>query len=122
MSGILTASELESMRQTSAGSLPGLCTVKTKTLTRDAIGGGTAVWSSTTNVPCRLTALGTNKGAVQLGGATNYPGGWTLYLRYDQAIAAGNRVAYNGKTYEVTGVEDDNDDRAFRRALLRRID
>lgn len=118
---MLTAGEMAAIQRTVRLSLPDLCTRWVPTRTADGHGGQTETWTSTTNVPCRLsTAVSTNPQTD--GNRYAMHTAWVLTLAHDQAISSGDRVTVNGTTYEVTSVQDDQSYRAGVRAQLRRVE
>lgn len=121
---MLSEHDLHLMRHTIADNLGDLCTIQTYTDAADGQGGMTRTWASTyTYVPCRI-APSSSGGRAQESVGLQYQAvtGWTLTVRYDQTIAAGDRVILGGDTFEVMSVEDDRTDRVCRRAYMRRSD
>lgn len=117
-----TAAELAQMRLHAEELLPSTCTIAVRTTSADGMGGVTESWTNTTGVPCRLdaiTALGMR--SVATGDKFTIHDAWTLFVHWDRAIAVGNRVVFDGDTYEVLGVEDDHDWRLLRQATLQRV-
>ena len=121
---MLSARELALMRQTVAGGLPDLCTVKRLVLSPDGQGGYTETWSTVySSVPCRLKPAGQGtRAGVQPGGQWHVASAWTLTIRYDQPLSTGERVVMGGDTFLVLGVDDDQSERVHRQAYLRRLD
>jgi head-tail adaptor len=120
---MLGVKELADMRAMAAAWLADTCTILTVTRTADGMGGYTESWGSTTGVPCRLVALiGRGPGGGNSGDQYAVKSDWVLHLAHDQAIAQGQRVTVSGKTYEVAACDDDQTERASRRAWLKRVD
>jgi SPP1 family predicted phage head-tail adaptor len=118
---MLSQRDLQLMRHTIADNLGDLATIQNYTDASDGQGGVTRTWANTyTNVPCRLAPKSSHTQTE--GGQYQAVTGWVLTVRYDQTIAAGDRVVKSGDTFEVLSVEDDRTDRVLRRAFLRRQD
>lgn len=123
MTSVVTADELTKMRAMADDYFPDTCTIQTRTESVDALGGVTYTWANTyTGVACRLDPVytGRSKGVSNL--TLESKSEWMLNIPHDQAISAEDRVAYDGKTYEVTTVVDTQSYRTIRRAELRRVD
>lgn len=121
MTGLLDAAELASMRADALAMLPGTCALQTATWTVDAGGGGTLVYATTaTAVPCKLAI--TTQTVPDVQGQPHVVTDAVLSVAWNRAIVAGQRVSYNGDTWEVDTVEDDHDWRALRRAHLKRLE
>ncbi len=121
--GLIRAGELAAMREVAETILPTLCTLQAPTVTRDDTGGGTASWTATTNVPCRLSMVqATGPQISNIASQFQVHAPFVLSLEWDRTVAAGYRAIVNGDTYEVLNVADDHDDRVLRRAYLRRVD
>ena len=118
---MISEHDLHLMRHTMADNLGDLCSVQIYTDVVDGAGGMTRSWSNAyTNVPCRLAPQ--TKTVQTTGDQYQAVTGWVLTLRYDQAIAAGDRVVKASDTFDVLAVEDDRTGRVCRRAYLRRAD
>ena len=120
--GFLTAAELASIRADVLGVLGDSCTIQTPSETVDAQGSVTVTWADTTNVACKLAPLSLRDQTSQAGAGFTAIANYVLSLPYDQAIASGNRVVHESRTYEVIRAEDTHTWRALRRAYLRRMD
>jgi len=117
-----TAAELAQMRLHAEELLPSTCTIQARSTAPDGMGGVTVTWTNTTSVPCRLdavTSLGTKSSATS--DKFTIHDAWTLFVHWDRAIVVGNRVTFDGDTYEVLAVEDDHDWRLLRQATLQRV-
>ena len=118
---MLRQEELGPMRETLALSLPDLATLQSRTVASDGMGGVTETWTSTANMPCRVSPIRLRQ-ASPVGEQFRVHAGWEVVFRWDQAIASGDRVVLGSITYEVLSVEDVTSDRLLRRAELRRLD
>jgi hypothetical protein len=111
------------MRTQAARALDTTCTLQTATRTSDGLGGFTISWSTAaSNVACRLSPLTMKALAGSQGEQFTVVSAWVLHLGHGQAVTAGQRAVVGGDTYEVLNVEDDQSERASRRAYLRRIE
>lgn len=122
--GVLSARELAAMRAEANRWLADTCTIQAVTVGRDTVGGITETWANTaTSVPCRLVSHVNRApaGGTQ-GEQYQVRTDWILHLAYDQAIATGQRVTVGADTYEVQAVDDEQTERASRRAWLKRVD
>jgi len=117
----LTAKELAEMRLVADDFLPDSCTIQTLTESADSLGGVSLSWANTyTGVACRLDPVGGSEAVANL--ALEGQSGWMLNIPYTQAISVENRVAHDGKTYEVRAVVDTQSYRTIRRAVLTRVE
>jgi len=116
-----TAAELTQARLHAEELLPSTCTIKVRSTAADGMGGVTESWADTDNVPCRLDAVNIAAKSSASGDKFTIHDVWTLYVHWDRAIAAGNRVVFDSDTYEVLSVQDDKDWRLLRKAMLQRV-
>jgi len=116
-----TAAELAQARLHAEELLPNTCTIQTRSTAADGMGGVTETWSDTDDVPCRLDAVNMAARSSASGEKFTIHNIWSLFVHWDRAIAAGNRVVMGGDTYEVLSVQDDMDWRLLRKATLHRI-
>jgi len=117
----LTAAELDQARLHAEELLPSTCTIQVRSTAPDGMGGITESWADTEDVPCRLDAIGVAGKGSATGDQFTIHTAWVLYVHWDRAIAAGNRVVFAGDTYEVLSVQDDKDWRLLRKAMLQRV-
>lgn len=118
----LTAAEINQMRLDAEAILENTCTIQTITgRTSDGQGGWAPTYANTyTSVPCLLSTPDRAERSDTTGDRFKVFGNWILSVHWDQAIAVNNRAIINSDTFEVVGVEDDQDIRILRQADLLR--
>jgi len=119
----LTMRELISMRQTASLILPSICSISVHTLVPDGQGGQTETWTTTANIPCKMsTTLGRSGDQFTRLGEMHGTHHLVIFgLKYDQAITPGNRIVFSGDTYEVVGVDDSHDWRVLTTAIAKLV-
>lgn len=119
---MLSPGELASMRETLEASLPGTAVIQTRTVTSDGGGGGSATWSASGTVPCRL-GPGVRQGeGEQVDGDRVTPDAQALVtVPFDAEVTESQRLAINGAVYSVTRVSD-RDWKIGTRIEVRRLD
>lgn len=106
---MLTANELASMRETINESLPDTCTIQSKTITSDGMGGQTEAYTtSATNVPCRVESDNIRVAEQIAQGAVKVVQTFTFTLAFDRAIARTDRIIWNARTFEVVTTLDNS--------------
>lgn len=119
----LTATELDLIRTHAETLLPSTCTIQTRSTVPDGMGGVIESWADTyTNVSCRLDTMKVWTRSDASGEQFRVHNAFTLFVPYNQAIASGDRVIFDDDTYEVRAVNDNQDWRALRSAVVVRID
>jgi SPP1 family predicted phage head-tail adaptor len=99
---VFTTDDLASMRETINESLPDTCTIQSKTITSDGMGGQTEAYATTaTNVPCRVKADNIRVAEQIAQGAVKVVQTFTFTLAFDRAIARTDRIVWNARTFEV---------------------
>lgn len=119
---MLTAAEITAMQDTQKAALPDTCTIKTRTLTPDGLGGYAETWTDrASNVACRLTPEADPTEDVV---ADRFRGRalWTLTLADGQAISHDDRVVVGSDTYEVAGVREGGAWRTATRLIVARCE
>jgi len=119
---VLTAAEITAMQDTQNAALPDTCTIKTRTLTPDGLGGYAETWTDrASNVACRLTPMADPTEAVV---ADRFRGRalWILTLPSGQVITHEDRVVVGSDTYEVAGVREGGNWRTATRVIVARCD
>ena len=117
----LTATELTRMRTDAEDLLPSTCTIQTLSTIPDGMGGVEESWSDIDDVPCRLDITNWQSKTAIDGDQFSLHDIWLLYVHWDQAIASGNRVVFDGDTYDVLSGQDHGDWRMLRQVLLQRV-
>jgi hypothetical protein len=101
----LTSAELASMRDSVGDWLPDSCTIQTVTNTVGAIGGVSQSYANTyTGISCRLDPASPDEDTIQAFGIPQAATVVYVYLPYNQAIDATDRIVHSGNTYEVKGL------------------
>lgn len=108
MGTILSADDVKFMRSWVENNLmPDTCTILSRTLSNDGMGGGTVTWgTATAGVVCRLDRVNQPTPAVA-GAALQSFQSWVMTMPYDETITTQNRILHDGHTYNVTGIDDD---------------
>ncbi len=117
---MLTTAEIAAMQATQSAALPDTCTIKTRTLAPDGLGGYTESWTDrASNVACRLTPEADPTEDVV---ADRFRGRalWTLTLPNGQDISHDDRVVVGSDTYEVAGVREGGAWRTATRVVVAR--
>lgn len=119
---MLSADELEAMRETLVDSLPDLCTIKALSTARDDQGGTTKTWANTaTNVPCRLAPADTQPQEGPIAERLGLSLAWMLTLPAEQVITPANRVAIGSRTFEVVAPLAPRSDEICCRVLVKEV-
>lgn len=114
---MIESSLLEIFRTAQESLLPDTCTIQAPTAGQDAIGQPTKSWAArATGVACRLAAREVRE--LILGTRDTPVGEWVLTVAHDQTIETGDRVIYQSRTFEVTGVEQEKSWQTARRCGL----
>ena len=119
----LSTLEIAQLRADQADYWPDTCTLQTRTLASDGMGGQTETWANTyTGVACRVSPQQVGRGesiqANQVAATTS----WVLTVAYNQTLAETMRCVHGGETYEIMELEDTHSNRTAKRAYMRRID
>ena len=103
---MLSNSELSDMRSTIQDYLlPDTCNIISITRTSDSSGGFTEAWgTATASAACRLDTQ--NGKYMNLDGSVRTYKMLILSLPYNTTITTGNRVQYDGNTYQVLMVNE----------------
>lgn len=117
---LLSSNELEYMRTSIEGLMPGTCNILSATLASNGAGEMTSTWGTVgTAVSCRLDAT---RGMEAVEGASLAPlHSYILTLAHDQTIDVDYRVEIGTHTFTVTSVDLEKDWAACRRVYLERI-
>lgn len=124
---MLTATELADMRQAILEALPDTGQVTRPTRAADGLGGQTVTYTTAiAAVACRLSLpTGGTPGISQLGKEiAERLGNRTIFVAsfpYNTDVRDGDRLAVNGKTYEVLAIINGSWEIA-RRAMVARVD
>jgi hypothetical protein len=105
----LTAEEIASMQAAVGDWLPDTCTIQTVTTTVGPIGGVTESYANTyTGISCRLDPTSPSLETIQAFGIAQAATVVYVYLPYNQAIEATDRIVHDSNTYEVKGLISDS--------------
>ena len=102
---MLTAAELESMRDVLDGSLPDTCTITTYTNVSDGAGGHTTT-TTTATVACRLSPAGAGSEDLVADRVTPLVR-WTITVPYDATVGQTARITVGSRAFEVVSVDVD---------------
>ena len=99
----LSNNDLEYMRTSIEGLLPGTCNILSATLASDGAGGMTATWGTVgTAVACRLDAI---RGNENIQGASLAPQfSYMMTMPHDTAVVSTNRVEFGAYLFNVVSV------------------
>lgn len=101
----LTSAELTSMRASVGDWLPDTCTIQVLTTSVGTIGGTSKSYANTyTDIACRVDPTSPNEETIQAFGINQGAVVVYVYVPYDQAIDATNRIVHDSNTYEVKGI------------------
>lgn len=116
---MLTDAELAQLRSDVLGLLPGSVVVQRISRgTADAYGyGGSVSYAAVGTVAARVDPMSTSAREV-IGARDTDTEFRQLTVPYGADIAAGDRVVFDGRTYEIRSLSDDHSLRAVRRAVL----
>ena len=102
---LLPDAEIDQMRETAEGAMPGTAVIQSRTYQSDGGGGGTTVWTPSGTAACAIAPI------LSLGGDENLTGGritpnsdWIITLPAETSISAEHRVVTGGRTFEVTAL------------------
>ena len=104
---ILSDTEIDAMRSVAEATLGGTAIIQTQTLSSDGGGGGTATWTPSGTVACRLVANTPPRDAEPMtGGRITPDADWIVTLPAETSITTERRIVTHGKTLEVAAVSD----------------
>lgn len=117
---MLTDAELAQLRSDVLDLLPGSVVVQRRSSgTADAYGyGGSVSYAAVGTVAARVDPLSTSANREVIGARDTDTEFRQLTVPYGADIAAGDRVVFDGRTYEIRTLSDDHSLRAVRRAVL----
>lgn len=102
---MLTAVELEALRETQELALPAVCQVYARELVGDGQGGQREQWGVGVAASCRLSPMrpeDAQRYADRLGAAS----GWVITLGYDVPVRVYDKIAIDGVEYRVIGTNE----------------
>lgn len=100
---MLTADELEWMRETAGEALPSTCIVMGTAWVSDGMGGGTVTWNAVGTVACRLEAQSGDERVS--GDRKTVFARYRLTMPYDTEVTEQDKVQVDGVTYRVLFVD-----------------
>lgn len=106
---MLTASELDAMRDIEESVMPGTAYILSYGTASDGMGGFTETWGTVGTAICDLWQINRRGDREQVAGnQITSQGDWFVTVPWDTVIDARNRVEIAGKTFEVTFVPKDS--------------
>lgn len=101
---MLTAAELDEMRETLEDSLPDTAVIQTSGWVSDGGGGGTTSWTAAGTVPCRVAPL---SGEERVEGARVDPDAQYVFtFPWDASVTTDSQVVCSGGTFAVTAARE----------------
>lgn len=125
---IFTDGELDDIRATFDGLLPGTCNILSATRTKTATGGGTITWgTATAGVACDVWRVMRQPQEIGLGrfgeGAELVAmAEYTFAMPHDTTISESHRIEFRGGVYQVVKVDDALPDQLQLRVHTRRTE
>lgn len=104
---MITASELSWMRTEQNRALPGTAVIERATLTSDGMGGYTETWAAVGTVSGRLMPRDAQSQEMLAGGEITSLQRWWMTLPHGTDVKEQDRISWNGRTFEVIGVGND---------------
>lgn len=101
---MLTEAELDSMRSAAAEALPGTAVIQRETFTSDSGGGGTAAWTASGTVDCRIAPISGNE--REIAGRIAEDAESIVTLPAETTISVRDRMVIGGGTFNVLAVRD----------------
>lgn len=106
---IPNAADLAQMRAESDLALTDTCTIRRYTSVSDSEGGATDTWvDNATSVPCRVSPVGQAERII--GQRLAAESQWIVRFTATRDITVRDRIVWDGRTLEVTGVADRTDE------------
>lgn len=104
---MLTAAELNRMREDVAPSLPDTLIVQRATHTADGVGGQTTVWAAAGTMACRVEPVSARGQGEEIAGSREAePSEYVIHVAHDETVTADDRIVYQGETFEILEVID----------------
>lgn len=102
---LLSAAEIEGMRETASEALDGTAVIQTQAFVSDGGGGGTTTWTAAGTVAARLAPYmsGGNSEGVE-GGRLSTESQVIFTFPAETSVDHNARVVFDGGTYEVTAI------------------
>lgn len=103
--GLISPGTLASLKRVALSAMPDTCTIQRQSAVDDGAGGQTLTWATLSTPKCRVF---TQKQTIQertAEGRLENVVRWFIALPAGQDVAASDRIAANGVTYEVAGVQ-----------------
>jgi hypothetical protein len=118
---MLSALELETMRDSTELLMPDTCNILTATQSADGYGGIAQTWgTAAASVSCRLDILHKTVSGVDGASLREYQE-TILSIPYNTTVDKDYRVEHGGYTYNVTAVNNDQSWIAVKRVFLERV-
>lgn len=105
---LLSAADLEYMRDTQATALPGTVVIQRVTLVSDGMGGSYETWAGAGTVIGRIMQREARSSGETIGGAQLHSHTqWWATFPVGTDVTAHDRLLYNNRTWEVLSVNND---------------
>lgn len=105
MPALLSASQLDMVRTTRNGLLPGTAVIYSYALSADGMGGYSEAWTPSGTVDCYLWQISRTSTRERItGGQVTEIGDWYIEVPYNTVITAKDWMEIDGSTYQVTFV------------------
>lgn len=101
---MLTADQLDEMREALEDSLPDTAVLQGSTWTSDGMGGGTTTWSAAGTVPCRIAPALAGEGEVVDGGRVQPDYEYVVTLPADTSINEDMQLLIDSATYSIVSL------------------
>ncbi len=104
---MLTTSGLAWMRSMQLQAMPGTVVIQRHTLTRDSMGGFTETWAAVGTVTARIYPQNNQRSEYVAGERVAAETRWNITMPVGTDVSAEDRIAYQSRTWEVVGVNND---------------
>lgn len=101
---MLTAAELNDMRETLEESLVDTAVLQTSSWESDGMGGGTTSWTASGTVPCRIAPALAGEGEVVDGGRVQPDYEYVVTLPADTSINEDMQLLIDSATYSIVSL------------------
>ncbi len=115
---MLTASEIQSMRDVAESALPSSAVITARTSVSDGGGGGSMAYTAAGTVPCRISPMNGNEQAIadRISSKADY----IVTLPAETSVTTDSRLLIDGQTYGVEAVRDRGEWEITRRVEVER--
>jgi hypothetical protein len=117
VSGFLSTAELADMQGVSDSALPGVCVIQSLSFTSDGMGGGTAGYTASGTVDCRIAPGGLSPAERVFGEQLTPVGDYVATMPAGTIVPHSGRITSGGRTFEVLDAKHRDEEIALRVAL-----